>query len=80
MLFYLQNESKWSKCFYTYMLTLCSGAMGQVESAVTLMKTVPGLVKKKTNQIEAFVSRRAQVIIIMYLFIIYLKPNFLIFT
>jgi len=43
------------------MQALCNGAKGQLEIAATIMKTVPGLVKKKTNQIEAFASRRAQV-------------------
>lgn len=56
----LQQNSKWSKCFYTYMLALCHGSSGSVDIANNLFKTVPGLVKKKTNQIEAFVSRRAQ--------------------
>lgn len=43
------------------MLAVCHGAKGQVDAGANLMKTVPGLVRKKTNQIEAFVSRRAQV-------------------
>ncbi|XP_067928051.1 tetratricopeptide repeat protein 39C-like [Watersipora subatra] len=56
----LLESSKWSKCFYTYMVALCQGSKGAVDIASNLMKTVPGLVKRKTNQIEAFVSRRAQ--------------------
>lgn len=48
------------------MTALCTGALGQVDDAIAIMKTVPGLVKKKTNQIEAFASRRAQVGVAIY--------------
>ena len=57
----LQIDSKWSKCFYTYMLALCHGSQGNLDEANVMLKTVPGLVKKKTNQVEAFASRRSQV-------------------
>jgi hypothetical protein len=33
--------------------------MGDVKGAKDTLKDVPGLLKKKNNQIEAFVSRRA---------------------
>ena len=44
------------------MVSLCAGSSGKMDEADRMMKVVPSLVKKKTNQIEAFVSRRAQVL------------------
>ena len=34
--------------------------MGDIKAAFDLFKEVPGLLKKKNNQIEAYVSRRAE--------------------
>ncbi|XP_053383127.1 tetratricopeptide repeat protein 39C-like isoform X2 [Mercenaria mercenaria] len=56
----LRKETKWSKCYYTYMEGVCLGGMGDIKGGYDLFKDVPGLLKKKNNQIEAFVSRRAE--------------------
>ncbi|XP_052096836.1 tetratricopeptide repeat protein 39C-like [Mytilus californianus] len=56
----LKDETKWSKCYYTYLMGVSLGAMGDVKGAKDTLKDVPGLLKKKNNQIEAFVSRRAE--------------------
>lgn len=56
----LRKETKWSKCYYTYMEAVCLGGMGDIKGAYDLFKEVPGLLKKKNNQIEAYVSRRAE--------------------
>ncbi|KAK3087826.1 hypothetical protein FSP39_011165 [Pinctada imbricata] len=39
---------------------VCLGSMGDVKGAHEILKEVPGLLKKKNNQIEAYVSRRAE--------------------
>ncbi|XP_021344150.1 tetratricopeptide repeat protein 39C-like, partial [Mizuhopecten yessoensis] len=54
----LKDETKWSKCYYTYLMGVCLGAMGDLLAAEETLKKVPGLLKKKNHQIEAFVSRR----------------------
>ncbi|XP_052250371.1 tetratricopeptide repeat protein 39C-like [Dreissena polymorpha] len=56
----LRQETKWSKCYYTYMEAVCLGGMGDINGAFQLFKQVPGLLKKKNNQIEAYVSARAE--------------------
>ncbi|XP_060601500.1 tetratricopeptide repeat protein 39C-like [Ruditapes philippinarum] len=56
----LRKETKWSKCYYSYMEGVCLGGMGDIKGAFDLFKEVPGLLKKKNNQIEAYVSRRAE--------------------
>ncbi|KAL5013915.1 hypothetical protein ScPMuIL_008185 [Solemya velum] len=56
----LKEESKWSKCYYCYLVAVCLGAMGDLKGAHEAFSDVPGLLKKKNNQIEAFVSRRAE--------------------
>ncbi|XP_046377021.1 tetratricopeptide repeat protein 39C-like isoform X1 [Haliotis rufescens] len=56
----LRAESKWSKAYYSYLMSVCLGAQGDVDKAYEILKEVPGLVKKKNNQIEAFVGRRAE--------------------
>lgn len=56
----LKDETKWSKCYYTYLMGVSLGAMGDVKGAKDTLNDVPGLLKKKNNQIEAFVSRRAE--------------------
>lgn len=40
------------------MLTVSLGALGDVKGGHEILKEVPGLLKKKNNQIEAYVSRR----------------------
>ncbi|KAK6186798.1 hypothetical protein SNE40_006069 [Patella caerulea] len=56
----LSKESKWSKAYYSYLRGICTGAMGEVQEAFEVLKEVPGQVKKKNNQIEAFVFRRGE--------------------
>ncbi|XP_069106835.1 tetratricopeptide repeat protein 39C-like [Argopecten irradians] len=56
----LKDETKWSKCYYTYLMGVCLGAMGDLPAAEETLRKVPGLLKKKNHQIEAFVSRRAE--------------------
>ncbi|XP_041360682.1 tetratricopeptide repeat protein 39C-like [Gigantopelta aegis] len=56
----LNKESKWSKAYYSYLVAVCLGSMGEVEKAHEMLKQVPSLVKRKNNQIEAFVNRRAE--------------------
>ncbi|ESO96618.1 hypothetical protein LOTGIDRAFT_143837 [Lottia gigantea] len=56
----LAEESKWSKAYYSYLRGICIGAMGELKEAHSILKEVPGQVKKKNNQIEAFVLRRGE--------------------
>ncbi|KAL4218181.1 Tetratricopeptide repeat protein 39C [Mactra antiquata] len=56
----LKAETKWSKCYYAYLEAVCLGGMGDIKAAHERFKEVPGLLKKKNNQIEAYVSRRAE--------------------
>ncbi|CAL1537584.1 unnamed protein product [Lymnaea stagnalis] len=56
----LQKESKWSQAYYTYLVAVCIGSQGEVEAAHDIFHKVPGLIKRKNNQIEAFVGRRAE--------------------
>ncbi|BFZ21000.1 hypothetical protein BsWGS_24039 [Bradybaena similaris] len=56
----LQRESKWSQAYYTYLTAVCTGSQGNVDEACDLFRNVPGLIKRKNNQIEAFVGRRAE--------------------
>lgn len=56
----LKEETKWSKCYYTYLMGVCVGAMGDLPVAEDMLRKVPGLLKKKNQQIEAFVSRRSE--------------------
>ncbi|XP_022308818.2 tetratricopeptide repeat protein 39C-like isoform X2 [Crassostrea virginica] len=56
----LKEETKWSKCYYTYLMGVSLGALGDIKGAHEILKEVPGLLKKKNNQIEAYVSRRAE--------------------
>jgi tetratricopeptide (TPR) repeat protein len=56
----LKVESRWSKCFYGYLSGLCLGSLGKLDEAMSLMAEVPKLVQMKNNQLELFISRRAQ--------------------
>ncbi|XP_022101455.1 tetratricopeptide repeat protein 39C-like [Acanthaster planci] len=58
----MKEDSKWSKCYYSYLTAVCQGALGQVETAQELFREVPVLAKKKSShqQIEAFLVRKAQ--------------------
>ena len=51
----------WSNIQNLLLLFIVSlGAMGDVKGAKEILKDVPGLLKKKNNQIEAFVARRVR--------------------
>ena len=59
--FSIKRKFEFVQCiFWTYWIcsTVCLGAMGDVKGAHEIFKEVPGLLKKKNNQIEAYVSRR----------------------
>lgn len=56
----MKDESRWSKAYYTYLTAVCQGALGDVKGAHFNFEAVPKLVKRKNNQIEAFVQRRAE--------------------
>ncbi|PVD31804.1 hypothetical protein C0Q70_07222 [Pomacea canaliculata] len=56
----LRKESKWSKCYYTYLVAVCLGSQGKIKEAHETFQEVPGLVKRKNNQIEIFSARRAE--------------------
>ncbi|GAB1609947.1 tetratricopeptide repeat protein 39C-like [Argonauta hians] len=56
----LRDESKWSKCYYSYLLAVCHGCLGALQEAQTIFQDVPGLVRSKNNQIESFASHRAE--------------------
>ncbi|XP_029650556.1 tetratricopeptide repeat protein 39C [Octopus sinensis] len=56
----LRDESKWSKCYYSYLLAVCHGSLGDVEDAQNIFQDVPSLVRSKNNQIESFASHRAE--------------------
>ncbi|KAK0066384.1 tetratricopeptide repeat protein 39C [Biomphalaria pfeifferi] len=56
----LQKESKWSQAYYTYLVAVCIGSQGELDAAHDIFHKVPGLIKRKNNQIEAFVAHRAE--------------------
>ncbi|KAH9488246.1 Tetratricopeptide repeat protein 39C [Bulinus truncatus] len=56
----LKKESKWSQAYYTYLVAVCIGSQGELEAAHDIFHKVPGLIKRKNNQIEAFVGHRAE--------------------
>nr|XP_054756969.1 tetratricopeptide repeat protein 39C-like [Lytechinus pictus] len=55
----LKEESRWAQSYYAYLTAICQGALGQVETAQELFREVPGLTKKKNNQLESFVLRKS---------------------
>ncbi|XP_071502427.1 tetratricopeptide repeat protein 39C-like [Diadema antillarum] len=55
----LKDESRWAQSYYAFLTAICQGALGQVETAQELFREVPGLAKKKNNQLESFVIRKA---------------------
>lgn len=55
----LKEESRWAQSYYAFLTAICQGALGQVETAQELFKEVPGLAKKKNNQLESFVLRKS---------------------
>ncbi|XP_013398289.1 tetratricopeptide repeat protein 39C [Lingula anatina] len=55
----MKEESRWSKAYYAYLSGVCQGSLGDVKGAHTMFREVPALVKRKNNQIESFVARRA---------------------
>ncbi|XP_070534555.1 tetratricopeptide repeat protein 39C-like [Ptychodera flava] len=56
----LREESRWSQCYYAYLLGICQGALGQLETAQEIFREVPKLSKKRNNQLEQFVVRKAE--------------------
>ncbi|KAK7091387.1 tetratricopeptide repeat protein 39C-like isoform X2 [Littorina saxatilis] len=56
----LRKESKWSKCYYSYLIAVCYGSQGMIKDSHVMFQEVPGLLKRKNNQIEAFAARRAE--------------------
>ncbi|XP_077990373.1 tetratricopeptide repeat protein 39C-like [Glandiceps talaboti] len=56
----LREESRWSQCYYAYLLAVCQGALGQTDTAQEIFKEVPKLSKKRNNQLEQFVVRKAE--------------------
>ncbi len=42
---------------YVFTVSVNQGAMGDVKGAYLLLQEVPGLVRKKNNQLEAFVAK-----------------------
>ncbi|XP_064652749.1 tetratricopeptide repeat protein 39C-like isoform X2 [Lineus longissimus] len=56
----LKEESRWSKSYYAYLTGLCHGALGDLNAAHNIFKEVPGLVKRKNNQIEDFVTKKSE--------------------
>ena len=42
------------------LISVSLGAMGDIKGGAELFKGVPALLKKKNNQIEAYVTRRAE--------------------
>ena len=44
--------------FFYFYDAVSLGALGDIKGAHEILKEVPGLLKKKNNQIEAYVSRR----------------------
>ncbi|XP_076438121.1 tetratricopeptide repeat protein 39C-like [Babylonia areolata] len=55
----LRRESKWSKSYYSYLIGVCEGCQGKVQEAHAVLQAMPYVVKRKNNQIEVFVARRA---------------------
>ncbi|XP_076457025.1 LOW QUALITY PROTEIN: tetratricopeptide repeat protein 39C-like [Babylonia areolata] len=56
----LRKESKWSKCYYSYLMAVCLGSQGLIQESHEIFREVPSLMKRKNNQIEVFSVRRAE--------------------
>ncbi|KAF8632740.1 hypothetical protein AX15_001709 [Amanita polypyramis BW_CC] len=59
----LANESTWSKSVYTYSMVVCMLESGEMEEAMKVMQTVPGLRQKvagKSIPLEKLVARKAR--------------------
>nr|CAB3267343.1 tetratricopeptide repeat protein 39C [Phallusia mammillata] len=57
----LKEESKWSVCYYAYLTGLLHGVVGRMKECQEIMGEVPKLLKRKNNQLEAYVVRKAKV-------------------
>uniref|UniRef100_F7AZ43 Tetratricopeptide repeat protein 39C n=1 Tax=Ciona intestinalis TaxID=7719 RepID=F7AZ43_CIOIN len=57
----LKLESKWSVCYYAYLTALLEGVRGDLKKCQEMMIEVPKLMKRKNNQLEMFVVRKAKV-------------------
>ncbi|PIK57131.1 putative tetratricopeptide repeat protein 39C-like [Apostichopus japonicus] len=55
----LKEESKWSQSYYTFLTAMTQGALGQVETSQEIFLEVPTLAKKRTNQLEQYVTKKA---------------------
>uniref|UniRef100_UPI00358F038E tetratricopeptide repeat protein 39C isoform X2 n=1 Tax=Myxine glutinosa TaxID=7769 RepID=UPI00358F038E len=55
----LKSESRWSQCYYAYLSAICIGASGALDESEVVFKEVQKLFKRKHNQIEQFVLRKA---------------------
>lgn len=56
----LRNESKWSVCYYTYLAALACGISGDILQSTKLFAEVPKTMKRKDNQLEQFIVRKAK--------------------
>ena len=43
---------------YCFVSSVCTGSLGEVEAAHDMFRKIPNLIKRKNNQIEAFVNKR----------------------
>lgn len=59
----LKNESKWSICYYTYLTALTSGLAGDKVACLSLFAEVPKAMKRKSNQLEIYIVRKAKMIV-----------------
>lgn len=55
----LKEESKWSQSYYAFLTAMTQGALGQVETAQEIFREVPTLSKRRNNQLEQYVTRKA---------------------
>ncbi|XP_071444935.1 tetratricopeptide repeat protein 39C-like [Hetaerina americana] len=57
----LRQESRWSKSFYAYLASICAGASGNLDEALSLAHEVPNLAtQQRSTQLETFILRRVQ--------------------
>lgn len=59
----LRHESKWSTCYYTYLSALTSGLAGNKVECLELFGEVPKAMKRKTNQLEIYIVRKASMVV-----------------
>lgn len=59
----LRRESKWSTCYYTYLTALSCGLAGNKVECLELFAEVPKAMKRKTNQLEIYIVRKASMMV-----------------